>query len=530
MKRILFYIILAANLTACSSDFLKEYSQDLSRVQTADDLNELLMGDCLMPLAFFSNSSSMLDFQNPNYILIHFMGDELKENIVQASDIDRVGIRDMMFPYFTWQQNCFVNKDGKSTLESEEAHYWSLAYERINNCNMVIDAANEMTCDEQGQEALRQRVLGESHYLRATYYFMLANLYGQPYSPKTAEATPCVPVKTSAYIEDLQFRRNSVAEVYRQIIEDLDRAGELLTGKPAVNIYHVSLTAVYIFRSRVHLFMQQWQEADRYARLALEQNGQLMDLRGFGTSVNTFPISASNPEVVYSNGSSCLGNMLFQYPSRRTDGYSVYAPVYSISDHLLGLFTSDDARLTSYITNRADLNARTYTYHKIINTTANFGKYKEVSDVFSIRTAEAYLNAAEAEAQLGNNEEACRHLNVLRACRITEYEDTALTGESLIQFVREERERELFLEGHRWFDLRRYSADEKYPFNATIEHTMTWYAYKGSNNLPSYTNYYRLEPGDAAYTLNIPKSVRDFQISIGQNQRPERLPYDTTTY
>ena len=46
---------IAATLVAasCSSGFMEEYSQDLSRVQSADDLNELLMGDCTMPLSYF---------------------------------------------------------------------------------------------------------------------------------------------------------------------------------------------------------------------------------------------------------------------------------------------------------------------------------------------------------------------------------------------------------------------------------------------------------------------------------------------
>ena len=34
--------------TSCS-DFLDEYSQDMSRVQTVTDLDELLTGDCLLP-------------------------------------------------------------------------------------------------------------------------------------------------------------------------------------------------------------------------------------------------------------------------------------------------------------------------------------------------------------------------------------------------------------------------------------------------------------------------------------------------
>ena len=51
-----------------------------------------------------------------------------------------------------------------------------------------------------------------------------------------------------------------------------------------------------------------------------------------------------------------------------------------------------------------------------------------------------------------------------------EAEVNALSGEELVRFIREERRRELCLEGHRWFDLRRYKVAEKYPQETTVNH------------------------------------------------------------
>lgn len=526
--RILLVCMLSVSLMlAGCSDFLEEYSQDLSRVQTADDLNELLMGDCTMPLGLFSNSNSYYQYENVNYMILHFMGDELQENLQISSDPDRIGSRNMFYPYFTWQQNCFVDYEGSTVLEADEETYWNLAYEKINNCNMVIDAGEQMACSDSGEDALRLRVLGECYFLRATYYFVLANLYGKPYDPATASTLPCVPVKLSPSVDDVEFKRNTVEEVYAQIVNDLDMAESLLATAATAGIYHANITAAYIFRSRVHLFKQEWDKAKKYAQLALDKNDALQDLRNFGTT--NYPISASNPEVIYSNGASCLGNMLFQAPGKR--GTSVdYMPVYCISDHLKGLFEENDARLTTYLTTRADLYARTCTYHKIDCSTASYGKYKEVSDVFCLRTAEAYLNMAEAEVRLGNEDMACAWLDKLRQKRVVDAPNVTAKGSALVTFIREERERELCLEGHRWFDLRRYQVDSTYPYSTVIEHTMTWYKYQGSVSVPSYTRYYRLEPYDDAYTLNIPKSVRDFQNSIGSNPRPDRQPFDEVNY
>lgn len=41
---------------------------------------------------------------------------------------------------------------------------------------------------------------------------------------------------------------------------------------------------------------------------------------------------------------------------------------------------------------------------------------------------------------------------------------------------------------------------------------------------------YRLEKNDAAYTLDIPKQVRDFQPSIGSNQRPARPAFESEDF
>lgn len=81
--------------------------------------------------------------------------------------------------------------------------------------------------------------------------------------------------------------------------------------------------------------------------------------------------------------------------------------------------------------------------------------------------------------------------------------------------------------GHRWFDLRRYSVDAKYPQTTTIEHTFSTYTYSNYEYHRQYTYYYKLTTNDDAMTLNIPYSVREFQSSIGSNSRPSRKPFKT---
>ena len=99
-------------------------------------------------------------------------------------------------------------------------------------------------------------------------------------------------------------------------------------------------------------------------------------------------------------------------------------------------------------------------------TGANKGARSRDGANHGIRSAELYLNRAEAYAQkyIAEGDEAYRltalaDLNELRKHRIrTEaYEDVYITGgEALLDFVYEERRRELIGESaHRWCDVRR---------------------------------------------------------------------------
>ena len=98
--------------TSCS-DFLDEYSQDMSRVQTVTDLDELLTGDCLLPLGYVSTANSTYSLYNHNFDIVHFMSDELEENLdTYYPPYDSRYCTPDYYPYFTWQQSCFLNELG----------------------------------------------------------------------------------------------------------------------------------------------------------------------------------------------------------------------------------------------------------------------------------------------------------------------------------------------------------------------------------------------------------------------------------
>ena len=109
--------------------------------------------------------------------------------------------------------------------------------------------------------------------------------------------------------------------------------------------------------------------------------------------------------------------------------------------------------------------------------------------------------------------EATAILNRLREKRFDpeDYEDEEFaTQEELINFVRDERRRELCFEGHRWFDLRRWG--------------MPSFTHKWHDNADN-TSTFRIEENDLLYTIPIPEEALQMNSSLVQNELPDkRMP------
>lgn len=87
MKNIFIIGCLLLTLNACDS-FLEEYSQDLARVETITDLDELLLGSAYYQPAYYYLSMSTLYLAGePFFPFIHFMSDELKQNEITKGEM-----------------------------------------------------------------------------------------------------------------------------------------------------------------------------------------------------------------------------------------------------------------------------------------------------------------------------------------------------------------------------------------------------------------------------------------------------------
>ena len=515
-----YYILLLASvfiLTSCG-DFLEEYSQDHDYVRTWNDLNELLIGDCYMPV----NASGEFNSYSNAGMFLHLFSDEIDENVqypAASSSYKGFNNHSYQYGYLTWQPRVGVNEN--ATAYYTENNAWTAFYKSINVANNVLMTVDKVPQQTDEEKAGTNYVKGQAHFLRAFYYFWLTNTYGQPYNPSTALTELGVPLKTSPEVEDIKFSRNTVQECYSQIVSDLENAVKELYLSRSIkrkSIYRADSISAQLLLSRVYLFTQNWEKAAEYAKKVIKYHGELDNLN---SDKNSFA-SISNPETIFSMGGDDLPVWV-----------SYEAQSLKITNGIYDSYSDNDLRKTQWIWTSGDYHGiikqppyNTFDGTKLKSDPAyllynytNSAIRRNISSLFWLRTAEAYLNYAEAEAYLGHEDEARDAINMIRKNR---YYSTAhdwmitSSGEQLIEDIRNERKRELVCEGHRWFDLRRYRVCSVQPEKISITHTFT--IYENTNSpVPVETRQFVLTEDDPSWTAPIPQEVINFNTGMPNN-------------
>lgn len=160
---------------------------------------------------------------------------------------------------------------------------WNNSYKIIAQSSEAIGMVDET---DTSNEILHQ--VGEAYYLRGLSYFFLARIFGMPYyqSPETNMAVPIINGKPEDILGDnIQLKdRDSVKDVYEQVISDLKKADELMakSGVKKTNIY-ASKEAAWALLSRVYLYMSGTyaNPNNQYSDLAIEYANKVISSNSF---------------------------------------------------------------------------------------------------------------------------------------------------------------------------------------------------------------------------------------------------------
>ena len=517
MRKIIYWIVSCFTCVSCG-DFLKEYSKELTYASSCSDLDEILIGNGYMKSNTGNSSFSGTSLFDGSYYFawLQVMDDDIEEFATgKYNETALSQVAQMLRPFYTWQAKPFVNNKGVLYDDPN----WKKLYEHIGYLNVIISQV-----DEFGDEPLevRNRIKGEAEFLRGANYFLLINMYAKPYVKATAAEDLGVVLNITEDIDGGYVKRASVKQIYEQIVTDLKNAAEHLKGIEQSTIYRVNEKTVRVLLSRVYLYMGEWQSAIDECDKAIAAGCPLWDLNEWDMNENKpetgsdnmnkvqYMLTETSPEVLFTQGVNVGARMMFDQGTLSR---------FRVSDELVGLYSKYeeqgvvDLRLKGYLSESQKNNGR----YLIRKNTVDVTMKNRVFDLFTIRTAEVYLNKAEAEAILGKSE-AVGTLRTLMQKRFQEEvlptELNGLNGEKLVQFVREERRKELCFECHRWFDLRRYAVCSEYPELKEIRHKV--YSPASADGVPGvYVGYYELgsyAKESASYTLLIP----DYEITYNK--------------
>ena len=359
--------------------------------------------------------------------------------------------------------NFIATSDNFSALD-----LWRGPSPGILRCNFVLANVPDMKIDND----LKSRMLGEAHFLRAHYYFILVRLFGgvpMPTEPLTSDS-------------ELKMPRASVDEVYDLIISDLQQAEALLPQRNAYStkdIGRASKEAAIVEMARVHLtYTRNYSEVERLCKAITAMGYQLA--ADYADNFN--PAKQNGVESIFevqyygktnhdfwSNENQASWISTFQGP--RNSGMAAGCYGWNQpTQEFVSQYEPGDLRKDKTIFYTGCPTFDGYTYSGSWSTTGyNVRKFllnKTQSPDFNTsnqnwvvsRYADVLLMEAEALNEQGRTQEAEEPLYQVRrrAGLINRADVEGLTQEQMRDKIIHERRIELAFEGHRWFDMIRY--------------------------------------------------------------------------
>jgi hypothetical protein len=394
------------------------------------------------------------------------------------------------------------NRYATHNLNTRNAHYgiWGNAYSCINELNNIIFGIDGLEVPAS-RKALQTRIKAEALALRGLVYFDIARIYG--YEPNKVPTTGTnAGFNKSAVLRLLPTRlaseadlksRSTIVEVYTSIEKDLlasIAAFASLGNSVPTNPYRITQSATHALLGKVYLYWEKNDLAVIEFDKAIAPAISFAKLSSAGNAASDFK-KAPHPESLFELnyvqsvevvGVTGSNDGLFTYTQPTQTNASNLATFggQTVANELVALFEATDDRRALIFNARTGTTATTY------NWTSKYpganGAYTD--NVKIIRYADVLLMKAEALANQGFYPQAALIVVQLRTNRNATVVGVPVTS-AIIDYIQDERRRELFFEGHRWFDLKRLGRTITKPAQAPSASALVYSDYRLLAPLPS---------------------------------------------
>lgn len=439
------------------------------------------------------------------------------------------------------------------------ANEWKECYEGIKTCHIFIDNVDLVP---DMDVALKERMLAEIRFIRASLFFRLANHYGDvplfDYNITLLEANTITRSSKAEVITFVRNELNAIASTLPQKGEYADRdKGRITQG------------AVRTLLARTYLYENDWSNVasiterimngefgdyqlfPSYAGLFLPENeqnnevildlGYTLTLRTWAEMYDGIPLtvggrinafaptqelvddyvmvngrtineagSGYNEDDPYVNRDPRFGASIVYHGYQWEDGEGNVSTIYIRPGSSQA---ADASNLDEYAGAGQNSTATGYYIRKYFDPKAPEGMAAGLNLIL-MRYADVLLMYAEAKNELGEMNESVWN-QTIRPIReragFTDAEALNYPTGDLRETIRRERRTELFLEGTRLFDIRRWG---------TIETVMNGNPH-GARFAANNTQYILLDQRrfnkDRDYLFAIPQSQRDINPNLSQN-------------
>ena len=370
--------------------------------------------------------------------------------------------------------DCLYNIKGFYDRSSWRSYdLWYAYYNWIANANYIIAAEESMG----GTSEEKNYAIGQAYAIRAYSYFMLSQWFAR--TLKGHESEPCVPLYTEPTSPKTTGQpRATNQQIYAQIDSDLKKAIELLKDTEQKNIAHMGYAVALGIQSRIALVENDWQTAKTAAKAAIAASGRSVIPTASFKGLNN--ASASN--VMW--GAAIIADQVGMYASFfshmdfEANKYGSSAPK-CINKELYAKMNPTDTRRDWWVSgvSSAGLLQEKFKFSDIPTW---------MGDYVFMRVEEMYLNAAEAECRLGEEDAAKADLMAVMSKRDPDYTctktgtglgKTSATADetgSLLEEILIQRRIELWGEDGRMFTLKRLkqgfrrTAEQGWPASALL--------------------------------------------------------------
>jgi hypothetical protein len=473
-----FSILICLSLFAFScNDFLDELPDNRTQLDTPDKIKELLV----------------TSYPNANYALIaEFSSDNIIDNQAPVLNISYpAGAYERTdTEIFEWTEISGADQDSPYYL-------WSQYYQSIASANHALEAIEKLK--QEGSTDNLNPHKGEALLIRAYSHFMLVNIFAKTYKdPVESAADLGVPYITKSVNKVLvEYERNSVAEVYDLIARDIEEGIGLIDDQAYSETaakYHFNTKAAHAFASQFYLYKRDYGKVIAHADIVLGTGDPSSLLRDWKTNYTNFETEANAYIDAKAVANLLIIPTLSRYERRFWSArYGWKGPVTSGNDET-GPNWSSRLFMTGWSSNvnYGFIQPKISEYFEYTDKVAGIG-YAHVMRV-EFTTDDALLNRAEAkimQSDSGNlllddavkdleywtashtatapltKEKITSFYKANRTAFVSPFHTTGLSQDFIvtdnqkpfIDCVLHFRRLERILEGHRWFDLKRYGIE-----------------------------------------------------------------------